>query len=348
MPDLVAYNPDCFLSAIASGLPHDFTDTYKDWGMNDMAVGAGTWNGHVYGWAGDRWEPEGLVYDREYLKEVGMEKMPTDMFMEGKWDYESFRTYLAELQSKLPDGKYAIGVYPLHWTRLAANANGVALGKNDGTVNLANDAVIEAIEFYQQLMNDGVAYPMGTTTNEEGQVVGDIAYAGDDERIVLSIGGAGAKGFCPLPWNSNYVTCSGDYTTISDNYHAAQFWWHPRTVTEGADEATGIPYDMLMQILIDYDSACNNGEEWHVFKSPYQNPNMGTTRNFTTEDDMNVFDWVCSRSFQEFAWFMSLDGGVDYWTACRDCLRDRLDARSTLESYQSAGEQAMKDSGWLD
>lgn len=355
---VVSCNPDCFYSMMAAGLLHDFTDTYKNWGMNSFATDADTWRGHVYGYSGDRWTGEGLIYNREELAGYGMDKMPTDLFMEGKWDYESCRAYLAELQSKLPDGKYAIGTYPYHWGRIAANANGVVLVDNDGTINLANDAVIEAVEFYQSLIEDGIAYPISVTTDADGNTSTDVAYAGDDERIAITYGNAGNSAkpsFCPFPWSSNYVTCDGDYTTISDNYCGGYCYWGLVTVTESAEKDCGIPADVLMQMYIDYEMEMNGGEENKENWSPmttqedghYRNPEAGTTRSFVNEDDILVYDWLSSRKRADFSYFAA-DAGVEVWTAFRDCLRDRLDARSTLESYQSAGEQGLKDAGLMD
>ena len=230
---IINLNPESMITAFTKDILFDLTDYLDEIKVGKAYTDVATWKGRCYGVAyeniGDTWV---LVYDRDYLKSIGMTKTPTDMFMEGKWDYESFRAYCAEMKSKLPDGKYPIGQYPFHWGAMAASANGAQIVNPDGSLNLTSEAIVEATQFYQKLEEDGLAFPMYLHRDADGKIIVledgsqdvDFAYALDDDRIVMKrvetwqLGGIDYEyGIVFWPWGSN-VTCTGDYTTLSDNY----------------------------------------------------------------------------------------------------------------------------------
>lgn len=359
--DIICLNPELMVSLFLNDALHDITHFYKTLEIGSSYTNVATWQGKVYGVSydniGDCWV---MIYDRQLLKNIGMEKTPTEIFMEGNWDYNSFKAYLTEMKSKLPEGTYPIGNYPYHWAVMAAGANGAQLVDSNGQIDYTNEAVIEALEFYQQLEEEGLAYPMGTTTNDEGTIVSDIAYAIDDTRIVLKraepwqLGGIEYDyGIVLWPWGSN-VTCGGDYTTLSDNYNVQTAYWAFDSVVSASINKLGISGEILTLIIKDYRDAYNTTGEWmHEAWESEQDDDVNTqvgaewgeARNFYSQEDIALYDWAHTRSTVDWSWAFDSADLVDIWVSFRDILRDYKDTRSTLESYQNSGVASLEEAG---
>ena len=360
--DIITLNPESLIACYTGDILFDITDYLDEIQVGSIYTNAGTWQGRCYGISydnlGDSWV---LVYDRDLLKEIGMEKTPTEMVMEGKWDYDSFEAYLTEMKSKLPDGVYPIGNYPYHWATMAAGANGVALADNEGNLNLTNDATIEALEFYQKLEKEGLAYPQSVGTNEEGEAELDTAYAVDDDRIVLKraeswqLGGLEFNyGICYWPWGSN-VTCDGDYTTLSDNYKVNTSYWGVDCVVKASVDKTGIPGEVLTKIAYDYRAlVTDDGIDWmHEAYEKEKEGNFtvygkeyGESRSFYTDEDIELYDWAHSRFQPDLSWCMDSAELIKAWDGVQDVLAGFKDARSTMESYENEGKAKLKDAGF--
>ena len=325
--------------------------------MGSTYTDMGKWKDKVLGISyentGDTWV---LVYDREYLKELGMDKTPTDMFMEGKWSYEDCKEYLKELQSKLPEGQYAIGTYPYHWGVMNASANGTQLVDTDGNINLANEAVIEATEFYNDLIAEGIAYPMYVHRDANGVITdSDIPYDVNDERIILKraetwqLGTLDFEyGICYWPWGSN-VTVDSDYTTLSEEYEIAIPYWGIDSVVEAAVQDTGIPGEVLALIAQDIRYLANPAyaEVWkNSWVEEQNNPNYENfgiyagvedeeVRGFafSTKQDMELFDWGHSRVVADLSWSFDDAGIVQVWKPFQLIFAEGADVSSTLEYY---------------
>lgn len=355
--DLIALGPESSVEVLSNDLLFDLTDYVDDFKVGSFFTDAATFNGKCYGISYDDICMDSLVYDRDYLKEIGMEKTPTDMFMEGKWDYDNFKAYLIEMKSKLPDGVYPIGQYPYHWATMAASANGVPLAGQDFVLNYNNDAVIEATEFYQELLNEGLACPPEIGVDEDGNTQYTWHYSFGDEKIVLgraehwALGGFTQNyGVVYWPWGSN-ITCEGDYTTLSDNYKVARNY----IVFMGVVDATktGIPGNVLMQIAMDYSNEVGNRPYLRDSYEAEQAGNYqlacsgaGTARSFRTEQDIELYDWATSRNIIEWTWALDSAGLVKCWEPWQNIYGQNLDARSTLESYQKEGAKALEDAGF--
>ena len=359
---IINLNPESMVTSYLNDILFDLTDYLDLLQVGSIYTDVASWKGRVYGVAyeniGDAWT---LVYDRNYLKELGMEKTPTDMFMEGKWDYENAKAYLAELQSKLPDGKYAIGQYPFHWGVMAAAANGSYIFNSDGKIGYMDEALIEAAEFYRELMDSGIAFPSYLIRDAEGKVTeNDIAYAVDDERIVLKraepwqLGGLGFEyGIVFWPWGSN-VTCTGDYTTLSDNYRVAGAYWGMDAVVKAAVDKTGIPGEVLALIAQDYQYAISDdGKEW--MHQAYQDEQSGVQtnigaefgepRSFYTEQDIELYDWAHGRYKADLGWSLDSAGLMKVWRPFQDIYMENTDARSTLASYYNEAQASLQEVG---
>lgn len=359
--DIITLNPENTLSCFMNGVLFDMTDYVDDMKIGKIYSDAGTWQGKCYGISydnlGDAWC---LVYDREYLKEIGMEKTPTEMFMEGKWSYADFEAYCAEMKAKLPEGVYPIGQYPYHWGVMAAGANGTAICDMDCNLGLLDDAYIEALEFYRGLEEKGLAFPMVQSTDAEGNVVQDIAYTIDDERIIMAraepwqLSGIGYEyGITFWPWGSQ-VTCEGDYTTLSENYKVTTCYWGVDVIINDSCAKTGIPGEVMMQIMYDYRAACN-GEDGNQFMhdayeseiagNPMYGNAIGETRSFWTQEDIDLYDWAHSRFQADMSWAMASADIFSSWKATADVLLRYYDARSSMESYYNTAKAALEDAG---
>lgn len=360
--DIITLNPESMVSCYMNDILYDITDYLDELQVGSIYTDAATWQGRCYGVSydnlGDSWV---LVYDRDYLEEIGMEKTPTEMFMEGNWDYDSFEAYLTEMKSKLPDGVYPIGNYPYHWAVMAAGADGTTIVDSDGTLHLTDDSFINALEFYQKLEEEGLAYPQSVTTDKDGNASLDTAYAADDERIVLKrveswqLSGLDYNfGICYWPWGDD-VTCDGDYTTLSDNYKINTSYWGIDVVVAASVEKTGIPGEVLTQIAYDYRNLVSDGgvEYMHTaWESEQSGDNTvygkeyGQTRSFYTQEDIELYDWGHSRFQADLSWAMDSAELVSCWDAVQDVLADYQDARSTMESYSNEAEANLKDAGF--
>ncbi len=254
--------------------------------MGSAFIDAASWNGVDYGFTYDNiGECFVLCYNREYLKSVGMEKTPGDMFKEGKWSYEDAKTYLTELQSKLPAGSYAIGLAPSHYAFMAGGTNGVMGISPDGEINLDDERYIAALNFYKDLQAAQVAPPItgysegpdNTLVEDEGNVsmpynLDDMCgYAGANTHVLANVQNwqhvdpAGSKmgttvdwGIVPYPWGPECEVTGFDENglPILSNYFVARVDFTNVLVSgaeyrgEGSKE---IPDWVLFQIVREYE-----------------------------------------------------------------------------------------------
>ena len=365
---IICLNPESSVTCFTNDILFDLTPYLDQLQVGSAYTDVATWQGKVFGVAyeniGDAWV---MVYDRDYLKEIGMEKTPTDMFMEGKWDYESCKAYLAEMKSKLPDGVYPIGNYWSHWGYMAPAANGQVVVDDNGKLHLADEAIIEATQFYMDLKNEGLAFPCylertadGTiATNEDGSQKVDYAYAVTDERIVLKRAEVWQLGGLPFenygivfwPWGSN-VTCEGDYTTLSDEYKVAGAYWGFDAIVKDATRVTGIPGEVLAMICQDFRYAVSDKayihDAWVAEQAGnYENvsPEEGEPRSFSTEQDVELFDWGHTRYQADYSWAFNSAGIARINRAFQDIFMENKDVRSTMESYVNEADAKLQELG---
>ncbi len=359
--DIITLNPDCMLSCFMQGVMLDITDYVDDLKIGSIYTEAGTWQGKTYGISfdnlGDSWC---LVYDRDYLKEIGMEKTPTDMFMEGKWSYSDFEAYCADMKAKLPEDVYPIGQYPFHWGVMAAGANGSVVCDMNCRLGLLDEGYLEALTFYADLEKKGLAFPMKQSTDAEGNIVQDIAYAMSDERIVMKRAEAWELsgityeyGITFWPWGSQ-VTCTGDYTTLSDNYKVTAAYWGVDSIVAQSVDKLGIPADVMVQIVYDYRAAMRGETGLQFMHDAYDSEQAGEAtygesygkpRSFSTKQDIELYDWGHGRFQADMAWAMASADIFSTWKSTGDVLLRYYDVRSTMESYYNQAKTALEDAG---
>lgn len=131
-----------------------------------------------------------LVYNIDYLKdcttledgysdENGNIILPSQLWEEGRWDWDTFKDYLSKVkagtydQGKIGgDRERVIHAYEEDY-RQAYNsllsANGEFIVRPDGTIGIDSEAGIETIEFLQDLMREGI---MWAETYDDGYTPG--------------------------------------------------------------------------------------------------------------------------------------------------------------------------------
>jgi predicted small lipoprotein YifL len=359
--DIITLNPECMLSCFMNGVMLDITDYVDDLKIGKIYSEAGTWQGKTYGISfdnlGDSWC---LVYDRDYLKQIGMDKTPTEMFMEGKWSYADFEAYCADMKAKLPENVYPIGQYPFHWGVMAAGANGSVVCDMNCHLGLLDDGYLEALTFYADLEKKGLAFPMKQTEADDGTITQDIAYQVSDERIVMKraeaweLGGISFNfGIAFWPWGSQ-VTCDGDYKTLSENYKVTCAYWGVDSIVADSCTKLGIPAEDMVQIMYDFRASLrgDNGLKFmhdaydsEIAGNPMYGESFGKERSFTTDEDIELYDWAHSRFMADMAWPMASAEIFSTWKSTGDVLLRYYDVRSTMESYYNQAKAALEDAG---
>ena len=248
--DILDSEPDALISLLSSGALTDLTNDMDQIHVGSLYKEAVTWQDHCYGMTFDNvGDTYFMVYSRDYLEEIGMDVTPTEKFMAGEWSYDDMKEYLTEMKAKLPEGVYPIGIHYYHWASMAAAANGVIQIDSDGNINFNQEGFIEAMSFYKELIDEGLACPIEVEKNEDGDYSDVTCYYSTqdmaDQKFVIGrieawqAGGLadsiGEWGVTMWPWGSN-VTCDGDYTTLSDNYYTAQSYWGSCVIPVTASE----------------------------------------------------------------------------------------------------------------
>ncbi len=100
--------------------------------------------------------PEMLAYDLNLLEKAGMEKTPLQMYYDGEWTWENARQYFLDVQSALGDDVVVWAGEPYFIAKYGIASNGIVPIQPDGTVNLTDDKVYEALDFYKGLYDDGI------------------------------------------------------------------------------------------------------------------------------------------------------------------------------------------------
>lgn len=364
--DILDSEPDALISLLSSGALTDLTNDMDQIHVGSLYKEAVTWQDHCYGMTFDNvGDTYFMVYSRDYLEEIGMDVTPTEKFMAGEWSYDDMKEYLTEMKAKLPEGVYTIGIHYYHWASMAAAANGVIQIDSDGNINFNQEGFIEAMSFYKELIDEGLACPIEVEKNEDGDYSDVTCYYSTqdmaDQKFVIGrieawqAGGLadsiGEWGVTMWPWGSN-VTCDGDYTTLSDNYYTAQSYWGSCVIPVTASEKTGIEAIDLMKIANDYydlvqpSGAAGRLSAWEAEQAgeePQIGFDAGTARDFCTEEDYELYDWAHNRV--KYDWAKPFDNAkiTSIWNLAAEIIAEGVDARSAADSaYTAAVEKATE------
>ena len=251
-----------------------------------------------------------FVYNRELIKSVGMAKTPGEMFKEGKWSFNDFYDYLKELKSKLPEGVEAFGIHALNWARVGAYGNGAEILNPETYVpSYTSDAFYEAIEFFQKLVQEGLAVNCVQEPREDGTIRYNWNYAQQgftDGKLAITMAaewdleGYASQmdyGVVPPPWGPRVTIQNNDYTTLSDNYTSYYNDCGVFVIVKGAEKkATPKQYmDLIFSYFQDEAENLLKNREKVARGEKIMPSNAGTPRSFLTDLDIELWDWYISR-----------------------------------------------------
>lgn len=291
----------------------DMTEVVKNYNLPKAYWEGGCqWGDKIVGFSKDPMLPwSALVYRRDIIKEVGMEKTPGEMFVEGKWSLDDFYKYCKELQSKLPEGTYVLGIHALNWARGAAFANGAyMMDSKTYHPGYLSDGFIEIVEFFQKLVEEGIAVNATEVVRDDGTKGYDWnpAQQGFDEgKIVITHGdnwnfdGWAAKfdfGVVPFPWGSNVTLKDpNDYRTLSDNYTNYYKDCGVFVVVKGGEKkATPEQYmNLLFSYWPEKAELMLENREREAKGEPITWEGKGAYRWFSTDLDAELWDWYIGR-----------------------------------------------------
>ncbi|NLO83575.1 MAG: extracellular solute-binding protein [Clostridiales bacterium] len=291
----------------------DMTEVVKNYNLPKAYWEGGCqWGDKIIGFSRGPMLPwSSLVYRRDIIQEVGMEKTPGEMFVEGKWSLDDFYSYCKELQSRLPEGTYVLGIHALNWARGAAFANGAyMMDAKTYHPGYLSDGFIEIVEFFQKLVQEGIAVNATEVTRDDGTTGYDWnpAQQGFDEgKIVITHGdnwnfdGWAAQfdfGVVPFPWGSN-VTLEdpNDYRTLSDNYTNYYKDNGVFVVVKGGEKkATPEQYmNLLFSYWTEMAELLQENREREAKGEPITWEGKGAYRWFSTDLDAELWDWYIGR-----------------------------------------------------
>jgi hypothetical protein len=154
------------------------TDYFRNNVPQQWWQGLGEARGNIYGIQPNNYSWLYLVYNREMIRNAGMAYSPQEMFMSGRWSWDDFHDYVAELRTLTDPEAEMIGMHLSHWKRMGTLSNGTyILNPVTNVPGMLDDAYIEFANFTQRLVQDRLwrqpgFIPYGTegvTVPPEGQ-----------------------------------------------------------------------------------------------------------------------------------------------------------------------------------
>ena len=125
----------------------------------------------------------GLYYNYGLLKKLGLDD-PATLFNEGKWTYSEFEKWVHEAQTKMGDGKFALGGHPYSYYTGLTNAAGVNIISTIGEVSIYTFRSKNAMTMMQKLVNEGCVSTTITWGNEKTESGNDFF----DEGVLMTTG----------------------------------------------------------------------------------------------------------------------------------------------------------------
>ncbi len=361
--------PAELVSAYTSGHPiADVMDAYYQhvdtlitndivYDMSDAFAKSGDFNSNSYfSWIGKTWgvsSPmggEGLYYNKTMIEEAGMEYTPAEMFNRGMWDYDSCYEYLKELKSKMGEDEYPIFVAPYYWALWATHANGVKIWQDNGNLGYIEEPFLEAMEFLQKLINEGIAAVPVTETggydnwNYPGRTFDAGEVVAMSHRAAWQAAGLVDKfelGYVPYPWGSNVsldeslIGQPGAYKTLDDNYMGSYFDGQAMVMIKSIEKkADPIAVMTMLTEFMGWDSAMKG----YV-------PEEGTQDCGWLEEGIDE-DLYFFHSDRQVCEFYNSINSVEFTVAFNGTIYQNKSVRSEFEAFYQADMAAMIEAGY--
>jgi len=177
--------------AIASVSPY-----MNEYGTNidDSYIEIGSYQGEVYGFGtGQVQISYGLYYNADLVENLGVDN-PTEMYLDGDWNWSNFETWATEVQTQLSaqgDDMYALGGIMSYYAQNMIPLNGGSLiNANTGRVAFAQKPALDTYDFLTNLYNKGLfelspQYDAGSPEWMAGKVAmhpGELWFVSADNR----------------------------------------------------------------------------------------------------------------------------------------------------------------------
>ena len=313
-----------------------------------------------------------MTYNRDMLRRVGMEMMPSDMFREGRWSLDDFYEYLVELNALLPDDVYALGIHQSWWKRMAVFANGgYIVNPRTRVPGLLMEETLEPLVFLQRLVQEGLFIQPGWIPADadpppaiEGgfwswgpaMIGGSHTDLFADERSAIAslapwdFGWVGERfefGIVPPPWGSN-VTFPGDWRDLKTHTpYKSQFNDATANMIIRGTPDVVTPDVFINMIFTWYEGRALNLVNIHDDLAETGGIlRLGSSQYLFTPGDVELWEWYASNSVFEI-----MDGS-NYWIlpmseAWLNTLGGTRDFRSTFEAVMPNLVWAMYDANIL-
>lgn len=341
----------------------DLTEAVKAYNFPKAYYEGGCqWGDKIVGFSKNPMFPwSAIVYNRDMIKAAGMEKTPGEMFKEGKWSLDDFYDYCVELKSKLPEGVNVFGIHALNWARGAAYANGACMmDPNTYIPSYTSEAFYEVIEFFQKLVSEGIAVNAtevtrddGTTgydwnTAQQGFAEGKLAMAHGDEWDFETFAASFDYGIVPFPWGSNVTIENNDYRTLSDNYSNYYKDCGVFVIVKGAEKkATPEQYmNLVFSYLQEEGEFLIENREKEAKGEPIVPRDAGQPRNFTSDLDVELWDWYVSRV--KFDPTDTTAQSNVFFRALYEVCATNKDPRSAFEAVIGEDAYSLVEAGLVD
>jgi hypothetical protein len=154
------------LDLISAGYLSNFThvaDALKDeYAVNDWQIGAGTVNNNVFAIQNKDGVPyvDLMVYNLDLINEAGLDKTPSELWIEGNWTMDTMEDYLRQLRLELDTSIYPLAITPYHIGIYAPAANGTRLVSDEGDLSLLNTSILDVIYSYKNWYDYNYILPM--------------------------------------------------------------------------------------------------------------------------------------------------------------------------------------------
>lgn len=293
---------------------------------------------------------EGIFYNKDMIKRLGMDKTPAEMFSEGKWSYDDFYNYCMDMKSKMADNEYPLFVSPYYWMLFATAGNDIQILGGDGNLNYLDPGMLETMEFLQKLIDAGLCRKPNMTEDGGYDSWGTGGATFDNgvevamcHRAIWQVDGLVGKfdiGYVPYPWGSNVTAGktgeAGDYKTLSNNYKTSYFDGQVLTLTKGVEQKA----DPLAVMVMVTDFM----RDWNFTAANYQKPeeSVDNTRWFNDPLDAELYNY--SQDIKRWEPYNSLD--IELSLSLNKIFYGGESLRSNFESFYNADMAAMIEAGY--
>ncbi len=185
--------------------------------LDDSYIEMGSFQGEPYGFMpGVLTVDTGLYYNADLVADLGVAN-PTQMYLDGNWNWSTFETWATSVQTALTpngDGWYALGGNLAVWAEQMVPLNGGSLiNSRTNTVAFAQQAALDSYAYLADLWTAGLfepngAYDQGSQDWQSGKVAvhpGQLWFINADNRwgtIPFELG------WVPFPVSDTYT---GEY-----------------------------------------------------------------------------------------------------------------------------------------